>query len=358
MPASIATQKNGQAALWLNGQPAWHHLGFVHDLEAHGPITVDEVLEKSGLGKWRVEKRPTFWGATEDSVMGLSKQTEGQNWATVRVDDDGTETHLGTVGEIYEPFQNPLMFDFLRVVTGQDEAYIESAGELAAGATVFASMRLGEDIILDGKGAADRIQKYLMVKTSHNGKGKFGGFVSPIRPVCTNTVNWAVREAETRFEIRHTAGGLDKIKEAERTLKITRAYYAAFEKDANELYGIKMTTGQFDRFVTEAVLPIKKDSPEHVAKKIKERRDLAHDLFESAPTNTGLPKNRWRAAMALTELIEHNPAQAVSVPKSLRIDAAAPKSLREDIAKGARLINGTDDEKKTAVHKALLTWKR
>lgn len=358
MAAGLATKTNGQTALWLNGQPAWHHLGYVHDVEKDGPVTVDFVLEKSGLGSWLVEKRPTFWGATEESVMGTNKQTVGQSYASVRVDDDGTETQLGTVGAVYEPFQNTAMFDFLRVVTGQDDAYIESAGELAAGATVFASMRLGEDIVLDGQGAADRIQKYLMVKTSHDGKGKFGAFVGPIRPVCTNTVNWAVRDAETKWEIRHTKGGLDKIKEAERSLKLTRAYYDAFEADATELYGMRMTAAQFDKFVEQAVLPIKADSPEHVAKKIKERRDLAHDLFTSSPTNTGLPMNRWRAAMALTELVEHHPAQAVSVPKSLRLDAAVPKTLQEDIAKGARLINGSDDDKKSAIHAKLLTWKR
>lgn len=358
MSANLATKNNGETALWLNGKPAWHHLGYVHDVEKDGPVTVDEVLEKSGLGSWRVEKRPTFWGATDESVMGTNRQTVGQNWASIRVDDDGTETHLGTVGAIYEPFQNGLMFDFLRVVTGQADTYIESAGELAAGATVFASMRLGEDIIIDGAGAADRIQKYLMVKTSHDGKGKFGGFVGPIRPVCTNTVNWQVREAETRFEIRHTKGGLDKIKEAERTLKITRAYYDAFEEDANALYRIKMTVGQFDKFVEQAVLPIKSDAPEHVAKRIKERRDLAHDLFAEGKANTMLPLNRWRAAMALTELVEHHPAQAVTVPKSLRLDVSVPRTLQEDIAKGARLINGSDDDKKTAIHKQLLTWKR
>lgn len=358
MVAGLATQKNGQTALWLNGKPGWHNLGYVHDLDKDGPVSVDVVMEKSGLSKWHVEKRPTFWGATSESKMGTDQQTVGQNFATVRVDDDGTETQLGTVGAVYETFQNELMFDFLRVVTGQDDAFIESAGELSAGATVFASMRLGEDIILDGQGAADRIQKYLMVKTSHDGKGKFGGFVGPVRPVCTNTVNWAIESAESRFEIRHTKGGLDRIKEAERTLKITRTYYEAFERDANELYATKMTTGQYDSFVRSVVLPIKEDAPEHVANKIKARRDLAHDLFESAPTNVNLPKNRWRAAMALTELIEHNPAQAVSVPKSLRLDTALPRSLREDIAKGARLINGSDEDRKTQIHKALLTWKR
>src|SRR4051812_45142919 len=99
MSAGLATKTNGQTALWLNGEPAWHHLGYVHP--AGEPITLAEIMDKAGLD-FQVEKRPLFWGSAPESRMGTQRVDRGQTWGIVRTD---TETLLGTVGNVYEPFQ-------------------------------------------------------------------------------------------------------------------------------------------------------------------------------------------------------------------------------------------------------------
>lgn len=350
MPAGLATKSNGQAALWLNGKPGWHNLGKVWDVEKDGKITIDVVLEESGLD-FEVEKRPMFFGATEESKMGAELVTEGQNWATVRTD---TGQQLGTVGDVYEPFQNRQAFGFLSDVTGQSDASFESAGLLANGARVFVSMLLGEDIVLDPKGAADRIRKYLFVTTAHNGMGKLSGGVTPTRIVCTNTLQMGLSNASYRWDIRHTKGGLDQLKLAADTVVKAREYYDELEQDALALHRQKMTNQQFGKFIDAVLFPIKKDAAEHVARKIQAQRDQAQHLFREALTQENIRGTRWAALNALTEQVDH--FSDVRVPKSLKLAADVPSTLAKDIARGARIVNGADVERKTQIHKALLTW--
>jgi phage/plasmid-like protein (TIGR03299 family) len=352
MPASIATKANGSAALYLNGAPAWHHLGKVWTPE-DGEITLDRLLSEAGLD-FEVEKRPMFYAATTESRMGTDLVTEGQNWAAVKVQAGQPDAQLGTVGDIYEPFQNRTAFGFLFDVTGQGVASVESAGLLAHGARVFVSLRLGEDLVLDPKGSADKIAKYVFTTTAHNGMGKLSGGVTPTRIVCTNTLRAGLANATYRWDIRHTAGGLDRIAAAAKTVKEATAYYAELEKVGTQLLHKGMTNAQFHEFVTKT-FPVDTDSPEYVQKRLQEQHAKMVHLFEEAATQENIRGTRWAALNAVTEHMDH--FADVRVPKSLKISESTPKDLATEIARGARIVLGKDDEKKTEVTRKLLTWK-
>jgi hypothetical protein len=90
--------------------------------------------------------------------------------------------------------------------------------------------------------------------------------------------------------------------------------------------------------------------------RVEKLRAKAIHLFEEAETQENIRNTRWGALNALTEQIEH--FGEGRVPKSLLLDAATPKTLAQDIAKGARVIKGLDVEKKSTLAKQLLTWKR
>lgn len=359
MPAGLATKANGEAAVWLNGKPAWHRTGKVWDIEVDGKPTIDDVLDGAGLN-WAVEKRPMFWGATPDSVMGTEKADVGQNWGMVRVGENGEPDRLlGTVGNIYHPFQNRQAFEWLQEITHQEDAsYFESAGLLSNGATVFVSMVLGEDIVLDGQGVADRVRKYVFFKHSHNGNGKIVAGVTPTRIVCTNTLGYAVNalDEKTKFEVKHTEGGIESLKTAADALRIINKKFELFEADANALLGMSMTKREFEKFLIEVVYPLKDDAPKHVESRVLRQRETAMELWV-AQTNAMLPDSGWKTIQVLNEQIEHHNPD-LRVPKSLKLEVGTPTTLARDIAKGARAINESDRERKTNLHRALLTWKR
>jgi phage/plasmid-like protein (TIGR03299 family) len=354
MSAGLAKKQNGETALWLNGQPGWHNLGRVWDVEKDGAPTFEIVMQESGLD-FEVETRPMFFGADKDSKMGMGTVSRGQSRAIVRTD---TEEQLGTVGNVYEPFQNRQAFSFLEEITGQGAGHLESAGLLAHGAAAFVTMVLGEDIVLDGAGIADRIKKYVLVTTRHDGNGKVTSAVTPTRVVCTNTLTWGLKNADTRFEVKHTRGGIDRLKEAGRQLKLANAAFDEFEADAVALLGEKMTKRQFESFLADVAFPIKATDSELIKSRALKNREQALSIWSEAKTMDGVRGTRWGAAQALTEQIDH--FGSVRVPKSLLLDEATPRTMQEDVAKGAKIVLGGGDatDRKTQLHKALLTWKR
>lgn len=342
----LRTNDQGQVSLWLNGEPAWHKLGKVAAYQS-----VDQVITDSGLD-FTVETRPLMWA----SPAGLSTVIRGAGKATVRVDPDGTETQLGTVGNIYTPFQNREAFGFLQELVGPDGGTFVSAGELSAGSTVFVAMQLGDDIVLDAEGSADVIKKYVMFKNGHDGRSKLGAYVTPTRPVCANTCRWGVENAWTSWESRHTSGVRDRVAEARRTLKLVSAYYDAFALDASDLIRADMSNRAAEAFLREVVFPVDDDAKLFVKERAEAAQARTLSLFTNSPTNANVTGTRWGMAQAVTEYLDHY--ADVRAPKSLRLDAGTPKSVSADIARGARIINGTDDARKSEVHKALLTWKR
>jgi phage/plasmid-like protein (TIGR03299 family) len=353
MPANLAIKANGEAALWLNGQPAWHKLGKVWT-EADGPIDLDSLMTESGLG-FLVEKRPLFWGSDVESKMGTDLVTEGQTWATVKVQQGQPDVQLGTVGNVYEPFQNRDAFSFLFDMTGQGVATVETAGMLAAGARVFVTVRLGDDLVLDPGGSADKIRKYLFVSSSHNGYAKLTGGITPTRIVCANTYSVALSNASLRWEIRHTKGGLDRMQAAARTVAHAQAYYEELEQVGTQLLQARMTNAQFHKFVAQT-FPIDEKAPEFAQQRIRKMHEQMIYLFEEAETQANIRNTRWAAAQAVTEHLDH--FADVRVPKSLRLDAGTPADLAKEIARGARIVKGDDEAKKSEIHKKLFTWKR
>lgn len=348
----LARQANGEVAVWLNGEPAWYKLGKVYTGDE--PLTIDQVLSDAGLD-FEVVKLPLFAGLDAESNMGtLPMLQTAKPFALVRTD---TMTPLGAAGRIYTPFQNRQAFSFLQSLTDQDVAHVETAGMLANGSTVFLSMRLGEDIVIDAEGAADRVRRYVMITTRHDSQGSIRIATTPTRPVCANTVRWGLENAWSSFETAHTSGVLDRVEEARKTLKLTNRYYDAFARDARELFEAPMTNAQFDRFVADVVhTDADESAPQFVKDRVEAKRGAARRLFRDAATNATITGTRWGAAQALIEQIDHG--GTIRVPKSLLLDEAVPKTLAESIARGARIVNGADDEKKTVIHKALLTWGR
>jgi phage/plasmid-like protein (TIGR03299 family) len=206
-------------------------------------------------------------------------------------------------------------------------------------------------------GANDVVRRYVFITNRHDSLGSLTVATSPTRPVCGNTVRWGLENAFSTWTTAHTSGITNRVAEARRTLKLTNRYYDAFADDARELYRTPMSDAEFDRFLSQVVFKdADEDAPEYVKARVDRKRAEARRLFREAPTNANIRNTRWGAGQALVEQIDHG--AGVRVPKSLLLDEATPKSLREDIARGARVVKGDDDERKTVIHKALLTWGR
>lgn len=217
--ASNIEIRNGKASFVENGRRgrAWHKLGTVFDR----PLTVKEALHYSHAD-YRVALQPLAV-ITPDiqremdtgSVMALqlSNATIPNVMATFRLD---THQSLGIVSENYGIVQNEDAFKFIdTLVTGKltDQEHtpvIETAGVLGRGERVFVTAKFPDEIILDNKGD-DRVEMYMVFTTSHDGMGAVKCMVTPIRVVCNNTLNFAMKHHAGMLSLSHSRNVMNRL---------------------------------------------------------------------------------------------------------------------------------------------------
>ncbi|MFC8722470.1 DUF932 domain-containing protein [Kitasatospora sp. NPDC057198] len=292
----------GEAAFYSHREPAWHGLGTV----AEDAKTSDEVLHLAKLD-WEVEKLPIL--PTNRGKLG---KRIPNRFATVRTDTG--EWVGGLVGNTWTPIQNRDAFTFLDQLVGGGHVTYETAGALDGGRVVFMSTK-SPSFTIDPEGAADRIDLYTLFANSHDGRSAAVAVETPIRAVCTNTLDLAVREADRVWKIRHTKNALTDLEEARRTLGFTERYAAALEAEATALYQKAMTDQEFDKLIAQLWTPPAEGARKNILAAHEERRDRLHALFAEADTQENIRGTRWAALQTVIEYDDY--FRTVKVPEEL-----------------------------------------
>jgi len=125
----------------------------------------------------------------------------------VRTDTDEV---LGLVGRDYNVVQNIAAFGFFDNIVGAGSGIrYETAGCLCRGQNIFITAKLPDYIRV---GRDDLIEQYLFLTSSHDGSGSITIAFTPVRIVCANTLNAAMRHKSNCIKIRHTARATNKTK--------------------------------------------------------------------------------------------------------------------------------------------------
>lgn len=230
-------QSTGRAAMFSgNNITPWHQLGNV----VEGRLHAKDAITQAGLD-WDVDLAPVF------ATVGERHIEIPDHYATYRKDTDRV---LGIVGAKYNPVQNVEMFDFLDAIVDSGEAHYETAGSLRNGANVWMLLAPDEnEILLNG----EKMRKYLLATTSHDGTASMR--VKPVmeRVVCANTLDFALSERANEFRARHTAGVQGKVAQAREALGISFAYFEEFERIATQLGDIDVELDEFHALVQDLV---------------------------------------------------------------------------------------------------------
>lgn len=186
----------------VKGAP-WSYRG-AHNVE--NCRTAEEVMVEAGLD-WTVAKcelvakMPThdIYARDKDAfILGSCMYKDCPNaFATYRTD---TNTPLGIVKERYTPVQNIDAFTFFNDAIGKDKAIWQTAGWFGNGERIFVSAKLPKNIFVNG----DPVENYLIFTTSHDGSSGVKILFSPIRVICQNTLNAAIKSATNYVSFRHT----------------------------------------------------------------------------------------------------------------------------------------------------------
>jgi phage/plasmid-like protein (TIGR03299 family) len=160
-------------------------------------------------------------------------------------------------------------------------------------------------MVLDPQGANDKTQLYLIVFTSHDGSVAVQAAITPVRVVCQNTLNIAMKSAKQSFKIRHTQSSEGKIAVARETLGLTLGYFDEFEKQAQELFKQEINDKQFQDIVKTLYPKPSEDASKLAKTKWDNKVVLLNDLYHNSPTNANIKGTKWGAFNALTERLDY-----------------------------------------------------
>ena len=149
-----------------------------------------------------------------------------------------TEQVLGVVGKDYEVVQNVDAFSFFDAIVGGDGIQYETAGALGKGERIFITAKLPGYIKV---GNDDLIEKYLFLTTSHDGYGSILAAFTPVRIVCANTLNAALRNYSNSIKIRHTANAKQRLEQAHKVMGIANNLTEQMESIFNHWAKVRIT---------------------------------------------------------------------------------------------------------------------
>lgn len=278
--------RNNKASIVYAGQTPWHRLGQ----PLAKAFDAETALKQGGLD-FTVEK----------TGLQTSDGTPIQNRFALRRTD--TKDVLGIVTDFYQPMQNREAFAFFDAIFGKDKARYEVAGVLGKGEKVWLLAKLPGDFRVVGE---DVVGKWLLLSNGHDTNEPVRARFTPIRVVCQNTLNAALRGTESEVRIQHIGNVAAKLEIAGKLLKQAGVYFdeiqAVFRGFSKKQltqkilrgYTVKVMTGDDTKF--EDLSPVAQRSVSAIEQLHETGR--GNDLKQVRGT-------LWGAYNAVTEWVDH-----------------------------------------------------
>lgn len=259
----------------------WHGLGTKVE---EAPTSAD-AIRLAGLD-WEVSSEPIY---TADNIEIPNMK------ANIRNTDRSV---LGVVTDRYKLVQNAEAFEFTDSLINEDVRY-ETAGSLKNGKVVWMLAKMPERKILD-----DKFDPYICFTNSFDGSGAIRACMTPIRVVCNNTLNIALKDATRCWSTRHVGDMSSKLVEAQHTLGLANNYMDELTCEAQQLVETKITDAELEKIFDELYpIDVEKDSQ----RKINNVLDFKDKLFKCycMPDIAQYKGTAWGVMNATTDLVDH-----------------------------------------------------
>ena len=269
-------------SLFYVRETPWHGQG----VKVEDAPTSEDAIRLAGLD----------WSVNQEKIY-LNDGTEIKgNYANVRSSDGKP---LGIVGERYKIVQNTDAFAFTDALLGEGVKY-ETAGSLKDGKVIWLLARMPESVDILG----DKIDPYMVFTNTHDGSGAVRVCMTPIRVVCNNTLNAAMRGAKRVWSARHTGSITNKLDDAMETLQFANQYIEATKQTFEELHKVKLN--EFSLFRTvDTLIPITENMTERQKTNQKIIREDILMRYKNAPDLKVLDHTGARLVQAVADTTSH-----------------------------------------------------
>lgn len=269
-------------SLFYVRETPWHGQG----IRVEDAPTSEEAIRLAGLD-WTVDQQKIYL-ADGTEVKG--------NYANVRSSDNKP---LGIVGDRYKIVQNTDAFAFTDALLGEGVRY-ETAGSLKDGRVIWLLARMPEQIEILG----DKVDPYMVFTNTHDGSGAVRVCMTPVRVVCNNTLNAAMRGAKRVWSARHTGSVTNKLDDARETLQFANQYLQETKNTFEELHKVKLNDFTLYRMV-DNIIPITGDMTDRQKTNQQSIRDDILLRYKEAPDLKVLDHTGARLVQAVADTTSH-----------------------------------------------------
>lgn len=263
----------------------WYGLGT----DTSGKGSAETVLQQAGLD-WNVIQRPI---RTDE---GDSIPLKGY-YANIR-ESDGKP--LGIVRDRYQVVQNREAFSFIDSLAGEGVTFLQ-AGSFQGGKKVWILSRLPEDYpLIDNK-----VSPYIIFINSHDGTGSIKAAMTPVRVICQNMLNLALRNSVRCWSANHTGNIEGKLTDARNTLLYADHYMKELQREMEALRKIILTDTMAEELL-DKLLPMEDGASEIQLRNRKAQREEFWYRYQEAPDLKDLGRNGYRFLNAVSDFATHS----------------------------------------------------
>jgi len=283
----MATAEKAIALRGTSGETPWMGLPATR---ASGESTTMELMDSANLTGWDVHKR-----LVETDALPLG----GEDYEVLGT-INGSLRRMSIAGERYQEVQNEDLAVMGDTITdGGATLYV--AGALRNYRTVFLGFQLGDDIVLDPEGQADKIGQYMTLLTSHDGTIGVGGFTYDLRLACQNQLTSQKSNALGRFTFRHTKNVTGRIEAARKALSIGFRASEALAQEMQFLIEQDMSDKAFWTLVKDIYPEPEEDVKGSLTKWTNKTDAIVQAWNDENGNMSNLAKTAYRAYNALNE---------------------------------------------------------
>jgi phage/plasmid-like protein (TIGR03299 family) len=279
--------RSGKSSIVWTGQTPWHRLGQ----KVESAFDAQTALKQGGLD-FTVEKVGT------QTVDG---QPIPNRFALRRTD---TKDILGSVTDFYKPLQNREAFSFFDGVFGKDKARYEVAGVLGKGEKVWLLAQLPGEFSVTGH---DVVGKWLLLTNGHDANEPIRAKFTPIRVVCQNTLNAALRTTDSEIRIQHIGNVPEKLEIAGKLLKQAGVYFDDIQTVFRGFAKHQIKAKALRNYVVRVIGGDEagEEDLSAPARKTISRIEELHETGRGSDLK-GVRGTLWAAYNAVTEYVDHD----------------------------------------------------
>lgn len=247
--------------------------------------SVDEALHISGMD-WNVSSKFLY-------------DENGNEYPNFRANiNDSTGDLLGIVSDKYSIVQNKEAFEFVNELTSEGFKF-EKAGTFKNGKSIWVMGKFDSEDIL-----GDSIDNNVVFVNSHDGSSGVKVMMTPVRVICANMLNLALKRAERSWTTKHTRSIYSRLEEAKHTLGLVNHYMTELKDEAERLAYIKITDDKIDE-IFDKLFPV--DPNNDSERKIK-NVSFMKDSFIKCYNEQDIAQFKgtvYGAINAMSDLISH-----------------------------------------------------